>query len=118
MMLSTSVMVMNGRISGNESHHHPTDPTMSSSHPMIGTYRLSATENVVNLSIDRTSSGGTLEYYVGGWVGHDGTMAPSSVANNSTPAFLVLRSVRTGLQLSIGHSINPICNHSTAWSAF
>jgi hypothetical protein len=90
----------------------------SACHPMKGTFSLTATSNAVSLTIDRTSTGGEKESYTGGWVAADGvtpvTATPpgSNAGGYDVPAYLVLRSLRTGIQLSIRHGVNVMCNQS------
>jgi hypothetical protein len=78
-------------------------------HPFTGTYIVSSKSNVAMVTIDRTSSGGVIEEYVGGWVTADGTLPGP---NNNGSSWLVLRSLRTGIQLSIRHGLRPRCSPS------
>jgi hypothetical protein len=90
------------------------DPTLNVCHPVTGTFSLTATSNTVNLTIDRTSSGGEKESYTGGWVAADGVSPVTATLPGGSgyngPAYLVLRSLRTGIQLSIQHGVNVTCN--------
>jgi hypothetical protein len=65
--------------------------------PIAGTYSLSSTANQVTLSIDRDAGGP--EPYVGGWIQADG----GPPTTNSASEYLVLRSMRTGIILTISH---------------
>jgi hypothetical protein len=74
-------------------------------HPVTGTYVVSGGNNRLMVTVDRKLSGGTTEDYIGGWVGDDATSAP--VANGY--GYMVLRSVRTGIQMSIRHEVRSAC---------
>jgi hypothetical protein len=74
-------------------------------HPVTGTYAVNGGSNQIMVTVDRKLSGGTIEDYVGGWVGDDATSAP--IANGY--GYLVVRSVRTGIQLSIRHELRSRC---------
>jgi hypothetical protein len=99
-----------GRIAGSERHAGAPE-----GNEITGTYRLNATVNYIDMKIDRTLSGGGVEPYIGGWVAKDGSSAPHSVIKASTEAYIVVRSLRTGLQLTIAHEMNPTC-HNIGWS--
>jgi hypothetical protein len=68
-----------------------------------GSYALTTKQNQVALDIDRGAPEGP-EHYLGGWVALDGSSMPASGGGNPE-AYLVLRSQRTGVELTIRHSI-------------
>jgi hypothetical protein len=106
-----------GTVSGTERHRRPPDTTAGAvpcrpdthdaCHPVTGTYVINGNGNGVMLNIDRTSTGGIVEPYVGGWVAADGTSIPAPGTNGSS--YLVIRSLRTGIQISIRHGITTGC---------
>jgi hypothetical protein len=81
-------------------------------HPISGHYRLDTKDDLVEIDIDRTSTGGSVEHYVGGWASYEGY--PPGISGNAWDDInLVLRSVHSGLQLAIDHLIaNRACNES------
>jgi len=69
-------------------------------YPLTGKYTADATNNVVTIEIDRATGPGP-EEYVGGWSNVE------EVSQNAN--VLVLRSKRTGMQLTIQHRSSAIC---------
>ena len=78
-------------------------PDSLACHPMTGHYNLDETHNEVTLTIDRTSSGGVVETYHGGWARDD-----FESLSFTSSVELVLRSDLTGLQLVISHNVYPL----------
>ena len=78
-------------------------------HPLRGTWQLNSKGNLIDIEIDRTSSGGVKEKYRGAWRSENSQEA--SVDRGGR--YVVLHSVVTGRQISIGHQINKggACNH-------
>jgi hypothetical protein len=75
------------------------DPTHVICHPLDGTYRLGKDSNSIDLTIDRTSTGGTRERYTGGWTTKDG----SPLTNRANGVWIALRSRANGQQILIDH---------------
>jgi hypothetical protein len=75
-------------------------------HPITGTYDLSQAKNEVVVTIDRSSSGGLIEKYRGGWARVD-----EEPLTRGGDVLILLRSDVTGLPLAIDHSLNPSCVH-------
>jgi hypothetical protein len=106
-----------GSVTGTERHSRPpntntgpvpcTATNHDACHPVTGTYVINGTGNRVMLTIDRTSTGGTAEQYAGGWVAADGTSLPGPGINGSS--YLVIRSLSTGIQVSIRHGLKIGC---------
>ena len=82
----------------------------SACHPIQGRYRVGSTVNHVEFTIDRTSTGGIVEHYVGGWTSmEDPHLPPPTHPVARVDAYLTVRSRETGIQLSIKHGLRPGC---------
>jgi hypothetical protein len=75
-------------------------------HLITGTYELREEKNAIDVTIDRSSSGGTIEKYRGGWARVD-----EEPLTRGGEVLIVLRSERTGLPLTITHQLYPSCVH-------
>jgi hypothetical protein len=78
-------------------------------YPISGSYRISSTTNTVAFDVDRSSSGGLSEHFVGGWASADG-VSPPGVGDDTRDQRLVVRSTYSGLQLAIAHYLLDRCN--------
>jgi hypothetical protein len=82
-------------------------------HPLTGSYDLESDR--VQVTIERSSSGGSAETYVGGWTGPSVGELASADPEERTLAPLILTSGLTGRQIVIEHFMRPTseCDENT-----